>query len=189
MALGRLNVFVSQLDHGCKVDSRTWYVTIYDCDGRVLEWCDRRYVAIPARCGHLDIELPPGCYTVLATWSFAVGPGGIIYGNHFTDHAVAHVCCGEETCVTLFTPSAHRCGILFDVALRVMEARGEGAPAEVVARAREAIQEVMQHLPRPAQQYELGHIDELLDVVLKGPPKEPGTKEKHGEEKHGEREK
>jgi len=81
MSLGRLNVFVSELDHGCKVDSRTWFVTIYDCDGRVFEWCGRRYVAIPARCGHLEIELPPGCYTLLAAWSFAVGPGGIIYEN------------------------------------------------------------------------------------------------------------
>ncbi len=184
MALGRLNVFVSELDHGCKVDSRTWYVTIYDCDGRVLDWCGRRYVAIPARCGHLEIELPPGCYTLLATWSFAVGPGGIIYGNHFTDHAVAHVCCGEETCVTLFTPSAHRCGLLFDIALRVMEARGEGAPAEVVGRAREAIGELLEHLPRPARPFELGHLDELLDVVQKGPKEEkrdPKEGKKHTE--------
>ncbi len=174
MALGRLNVFVSELDHGCKVDSRTWYVTIYDCDGRVLDWCGRRYVAM----------LPPGCYTLLATWSFAVGPGGIIYGNHFTDHAVAHVCCGEETCVTLFTPSAHRCGILFDIALRVMEARGEGAPAEVVGRAREAIGELLEHLPRPARPFELGHLDELLDVVQKGPKEEkrdPKEGKKHTE--------
>lgn len=186
MSLGRLNVFVSELDHGCKVDSRTWFVTIYDCDGRVFEWCGRRYVALPARCGHVEIELPPGCYTLLASWSFAVGPGGIIYGNHFTDHAVAHVCCGEETCVTLYTPSAHRCGILFDVALRVMEARGEGAPAEVVGRAREAIREVLEHLPRPARPFELGHLDELLEVVEKGPREEEKEKDPGGEQRERE---
>jgi hypothetical protein len=170
MGLGRLNIFVSQLDDGCKVDNRTWFVTIYDCDGRVLEWCGRRYAVLPARCGHLEIDVPPGCYTLLAVWSFAVGPGGVIFGNHFTDHAVAHVCCDQTECVTLFAPTAHRCGVIFDVALRVLEQRGEGGPPpEVVGRAREAIREVLNYLPRPGRPYELGNIEELFDVLDNGP--------------------
>lgn len=172
MGLGKLEIFISELDDGCKIDDRTWFVTIYDCDGRVFEWCDRRYVVIPARCGHLEIELPPGSYTLVAVWSFGTTPGGVIFGNHFTDHGVAHICCEQTTCVTLFTPSAHRCGILFDVALRAMEERPEGGPPlEVVGRAREAVQAVLQHLPRPARPLELGHLEELLDV-LKKPPRE-----------------
>lgn len=169
MGLGRLQVFVSELDDACKVDDRTWYVTLYDCDGKVFEWCGRRYVAVAARCGHVELELPPGCYTVVATWSFAVGPGGIIYGNHFTDHGIAYVCCDQNTCVTLFAPSAHRCGILFDVALRVMEQRPQGGPpAEVVQRARAAVREVVEYLPRPARPLELGHLEEMLEVIENG---------------------
>jgi hypothetical protein len=178
MALGRLNVFVSELDHGCKVDSRTWYVTIYGCDGRVLEWCGRRYVAIPARCGHLELQIPPGCYTIVATWSFATGPGGIIWGNHFTDHGVVHVCCGKESCITLFTPSLHRCGVLFDFALRAL-AEGpqeEGPPREAVEGARQAIAELLRHVPAAEQPYELDHLDEHFQVLLEG-----GTEWEEGE--------
>lgn len=178
MSLGKLNVFITELDNGCKVDSRTWFVTIYDCDGRVLEWCGRRFAVIPAPHGHLEIDVPPGCYTLLAVWSFGVTPAGVIFGNHFTDHGVVQVCCGEETCVTLFTPSAHRCGILFDVALQQFQKREGGPPAEVVARAREAIAEVIQFLPRPARPLEQGHLDELLRVVDEGPPKEDDDKKR-----------
>jgi hypothetical protein len=180
MGLGRLNVFVSGLDEPCKIDDRMWYITLYDCDGRVFEWCGRRYGVIPARCGHLELELPPGIYTVLGVWSFGVG-GGHIYGNHFTDHAIAQVCCGEHTCVTLYTPTAHRCGVLFDVALDVLQrhGRGEGGPpAELVDRAREAIRGVLEHLPQPARPFEIGNRDELMKALATPPgedlpPEEP----------------
>lgn len=170
MGLGRLNVFVSGLDEPCKIDDRTWFITLYDCDGEVFKWCGRRYAVIPARCGHLELELPPGIYTAVGVWSFGVG-GGHVFGNHLTDHAIAQVCCGEHTCVTLYTPTAHRCGILFDVALDVLQRHpGEGGPPrEVVARAREAIGEVLNHLPRPANPFELGNLDELMKT-LEQPP-------------------
>jgi hypothetical protein len=171
MGLGKVNVFISELDHGCKVDSRTWYVTIYDCDGRVFEWCGRRYAVLPAPCGHLEVALPPGCYTLVAVWSFATTPGGVIYGNHFTDHGVVHVCCDQTACVTLFTPAAHRCGVLFDVALRVLQQRPDGGPPpELVRRAHDTIQELLTYLPRPAHPMELGHLDELMTVLDKGAP-------------------
>jgi hypothetical protein len=170
MGLGRLNVFVSGLDEPCKIDNRTWYITVYDCEGRVFEWCGRRYGVIPARCGHLELELPPGIYTVLGVWGFGVG-GGHVFGNHLTDHAIARICCGEHTCVTLYAPTAHRCGVLFDVALDVLQRHpGEGGPpAEAVGRAREAIREVLGHLPRPPHAFELGHLDELMKT-LEDPP-------------------
>ena len=181
MGLGKLNVFVSALDDGCKVDSRTWFVTIYDCDGKVVEWCGRRYAVLPAKCGHLEVELPPGCYVLVAVWSFGVSPAGVIFGNHFTDHGVAHVCCDQTTCVTLYTPSAHRCGILFDVALRVLEERGEGGPPpEAVQRAREAVREVLEFLPRPARPLELGHLDELLKVLYQAGKREGGDPKAEG---------
>ena len=182
MGLGRLNVFVSGLDEPCKIDDRTWYITLYDCEGKVFEWCGRRYGVIPARCGHLELELPPGIYTVLGVWSFGAG-GGHIYGNHFTDHAIARVCCGDHTCVTLYTPTAHRCGVLFDVALDVLQqhGRGEGGPPpELVDRAREAIRGVLGHLPQPARPFEIGNRDELMKALATPPgdvPPEPKTHE------------
>ena len=189
MSLGKLEVFVSQLDDGCKVDNRTWFVTIYDCDGHVFEWCGRRYAVLEARCGHLEVELPPGCYTLVAVWSFGTTPAGTIFGNHFTDHGVAQIVCGHTSCVTLFTPSAHRCDILFDVALRVLEQRREGGPPpEVVRRVRDAIGELMPFLPRPGRPLELGHLDELIAVLEKSTStaREASEGTAHDPEKKGE---
>jgi hypothetical protein len=66
MSTSKLNVWVSELDEPCRISNRTWYVTIYTCDGKPLEWCGKRYVVLPARCGHLEVEVPPGCYTISA---------------------------------------------------------------------------------------------------------------------------
>jgi hypothetical protein len=35
-----------------------WYVTIYNCDGKPLEGCGKKYVVLPAKCGHLEVEVP-----------------------------------------------------------------------------------------------------------------------------------
>ncbi|MBI2862045.1 MAG: hypothetical protein HYX89_04425 [Chloroflexi bacterium] len=163
MGMAKLNVWVTDTDDPCSMSNRTWYVTIYDCDGKVLEWCGRRYVVLPARCGHLEVELPPGCYRVNAVWSFSVA-GGIIYVNHFTDSAVVQACCDETTCVTLFNPSTHRCGTILVRAVRDLLLQKAIKP-DVARKVEDALNDLLQQLPRPIKEFELAHLDEIEKLV------------------------
>lgn len=165
MGMAKLNIWISGIDDPCTVSDRTWYVTIYQCDGNVLEWCGRRYVVLPARCGHLEVEVPPGCYYIKAVWSYAVvEPGEVYRANHFTDPAIVQARCEEPTCVKIFAPSAHRCGLIY---LRVV---AELAKAKVIKpalarQAEDAINAVLEYLPRPMYEFELGHADEIERLV------------------------
>ena len=167
MGLATLNVFVSGMDDPCSVDNRTWYVTIYDCDGNVLEWCGRKYVVMRAPCGHLEVEVPPGCYYIKAVWGFVVVTPGLVYRvNHFTDAAIVQACCGQTTCVKLFNPSAHRCGYIYVRALRDL-VKQKAVKPEVARQAEEALQAVLEQLPRPIKEFELGHEEEIVKLVNK----------------------
>lgn len=163
MGMARLNIWVSGLDDPCSMDSRTWYVTIYNCDGKVLEWCNKRYVVLPAPCGHLEIEVPPGCYRIIAVWSFSI-LGGIYYVNHFTDSAVVQACCGEHVCVTLFNPSIHRCGTIFLRAVQDIVLQ-KGADPEAARAVEQAVNKFLGALPPPPRGFELDHLDEIEKLV------------------------
>ncbi len=151
------------MDDPCGVDSRTWYVTIYDCDGRVLEWCGRRYVVIPARCGHAEIEVPPGCYRVNAVWSFRFA-GGIFHVNHFTDSAIVQAGCEQHVCVKLFNPSIHRCGVIFLRAVHDLLEQ-KGIKAEIAQGVERAVKGLLEFVPRPVKGFELDHLDEIEKLV------------------------
>ncbi|MFH2055074.1 MAG: hypothetical protein ABIJ61_03875 [bacterium] len=167
MGLATLNVFVSGIDDPCTVDPRTWYVTIYDCDGNVVEHCGRRYVVLPAKCGHLEVTLPPGCYRVTAVWGFTVVKPGLVYhANHFTDSAIVQVCCNQMTCVKLFNPSAHRCGFIYLRALHDLLAQ-KAIPPKLVEAAEAAITAINKHLGQPEKPFELGHYEEIVKLVKK----------------------
>lgn len=163
MGMAKLNVWVSGLDNPCAVDNRTWYVTIFDCDGHVLEWCGKRYIVLPARCGHLEVDVPPGCYYVKAVWSFKV-VGGIFYGNHFTDAAIVQAACDQTACVKLFTPSLHRCGIIVDRAIQDLVLQ-QGIKPELARQAEAAMNAVLAHVPVPVKGFELDHLDEIEKLV------------------------
>ncbi|WP_299596764.1 hypothetical protein [uncultured Tateyamaria sp.] len=159
MSLANLNVWVTALDDPCKISSRTWYINIYNCDGSILRWCDREYAVIPAPCGHRSIRVPPGCYRINAVWSFRIGDG-FYYVNHFTDSAVVQACCDQHQCVTLFNPSAHRCGRIFLAAVQDA-VQQEAIPNDAAQLAEDGIEQVLKHIPRPARPFELGHLDEI----------------------------
>lgn len=164
MRTAKLNIWISELDDPCRISSRTWYVTIYNCDGKLLQWCDRRYVVLRAKCGHLEVEVPPWCYRISAVWSFGTGAGGIFYGNHFTDSTIVHASCGQETCVTLFTPSAHRCGVIFERAIRDL-ARQKAIKPELAKKAEEVLADVIKTLPSTITEFELGHMEDIERLV------------------------
>lgn len=73
MSTAKLNVWITEIGDPCHFiepsPNENWYVHILDCDGKVLEWCGRRYRDFLAKCGHVEIEVPPGCYTVMASHS------------------------------------------------------------------------------------------------------------------------
>ena len=163
MGMSKLNVWISAMDDPCGISKRTWYVTIYDCDGNVLEWCGRRYVVLPARCGHLEVEVPPGCYYLKAVWSFRIW-GGIYYVNHFTDAAIVQACCNETVCVKLFNPSVHRCGTIVLRAIHNLVKQKAIKPqlAELHA---EALDNILVNVPKPMKRFELDHLDEIEELV------------------------
>ncbi len=175
MGMAKLNVWISGIDDPCSIDSRTWYVTIYNCDGSVLQWCNKRYVVLPAKCGHLEVEVPPGCYYIKAVWSFSFF-GGIYYVNHFTDAGIVQACCGQTTCVTLFNPSLHRCGTIVVRAL-ADALQQKGIKAETAKNADRALNAALAEVPRPKKGFELDHLDEIEKLVrqqeqqLKAPKK------------------
>ncbi len=167
MGLSTLNVFVSGIDDPCSVDNRTWYITIYNCDGSVLDWCGKRYVVMKAPCGHLEVKVPPGCYYVKAVWGFTVVLPGLVYrANHFTDAGIVTLCCDQHACVKLFNPSAHRCGYIYVRALRDLVAQ-KAIGGDLAGNVEAAVDEINQQIGRPAQMFELGHEEEIRKLVDK----------------------
>lgn len=116
--LSEVQFFVGQMDDPCKVDDRNWYITIFNCDGSVLEYAGQQFLMVDAPNGHLSVSIPPGKYSAIAVWNYWVGPDGKYYGNHFTHEAVFQACCAEHKCVWLYNPSIHTCGIVYDQAVQ-----------------------------------------------------------------------
>lgn len=164
--MAKLNIFVSAMDDPCKLSSRTWYITIFDCDGNVFEWCGKRFILIPAKCGHVEVSVPPGCYYIKAVWNFWYYEQGSYYRvNHWTDAAIVQACCEKTTCVRLFNPSVHRCGKIYVRALRDL-VRQKAMKFEVANQAEKAINATLKQIPVPLKKFELG-IEEEIEKLLK----------------------
>lgn len=121
MSTAKLNVWVTEVGNPCKIDNtHQWYVHVLHCNGEVLKWCGREYTNLMTKCGHLHIDIPPGCYMVCATWSPAPGGTSVptTLGNHISHLVTVRADCGDEVCATLFPPTFHWCGIWWLVALR-----------------------------------------------------------------------
>lgn len=174
MSMAKLSIWVSEEEDPCGLTNRTWYVTIYDCDGNVLQWCGKRFLLLRAPCGHLEVEVPPGCYYIKAVWGFTPIVLGRAYRvNHFTDAAIVQACCGETTCVKLFNPTAHRCGIIFLRAVRDL-LRQKLIKAETARNVTQAVEELLGQLPRPVKEFELGHLAEIDKLVEERAAEEKG---------------
>lgn len=138
MAIATLNVYITELGQPCTITNRTWVVAVSHCDGTVLNWSEGRYRrragdpwtpiqphvppstpplpqgwyydSIPADNGHVEIEVPPGCYVIRATMH-SWFTHGVIYGNWATERVIVQACCGEDVCTTLYAPSAIACSV------------------------------------------------------------------------------
>jgi hypothetical protein len=160
-----------------------WSVAVLHCDGKVVNWSEGRYrfhrddpwtkiqfhvpaggtaggwfyEMIPTRDGHVEIELPPGCYVVrgsMHTW-FA---GGVLYGNWATDRAVVQACCGHDVCLTLYAPTAQACVIpILEHVLPLFVKNKIGGPE--VQRAIDAMRALVK--PEQMSNYERGEAEML----------------------------
>lgn len=79
--------------------------------------------------------------------------------------------------MTLYAPTAHRCGIIFLRALKDMEKQKVIKP-ELARKAEEVINEIAKAIPAPLNQFELGHMDEIERMV-----EEQERSQKAGEER------
>ena len=148
MSTSNLDVWVSEVGNPCKIDMNyQWFVHVLNCDGSVLDWCDRRYTNIETTCGHVELEIPPGQYMVCATWSpGAPSPHPFSLGNHISHLQVVRANCADHICVTLFPPTFHWCGIWW---LRALADHAELGTInrERVDQAMEAVRAVLDEVP------------------------------------------
>jgi hypothetical protein len=167
MGTARLNVWVTEIAKACRIEQPFFYPThgrlsksyvhVLHCDGTILEWCGTKYRDLETDCGHVEIEVPPGCYMVCATLGPAEAStkapkakpkpeGGrpSSLGNHISHVAVVRVDCDDHACVTLFQPDMHFCGVWWLTALKHQLDVG----LEVDKGAIRAIEGVLEALPQ-----------------------------------------
>lgn len=113
MSTANLNIWITRFGDACHMeDKEPYFVHIVDCSGRPLKYCGKNYTFLPAKCGHLEVDVPPGCYSVFAGHT-APNPSVPPFGNRLTHVAVVRVNCGDHACVTLFAPALSHCGTWF----------------------------------------------------------------------------
>lgn len=113
---------------------------------------------IPTRDGHVEIELPPGCYTVVGsmhTWFV----NGVLHGNWATDRAVVSACCGQEACVKLYASSFQPCNVIlveFVIPLLVKDKAITAAEGDATIKALRSL-----HKQEELSPFEKGYLDLL----------------------------
>ncbi len=120
MSTAKLNVWITARADACHIDDKEqYYVHITDCHGNPLMWCGTTYTFLKTTCGHLEVEIPPGCYTVFASHTprESVADQYQPFGNLLTHVQVVRANCGDHVCVTLFAPGMHYCGTWFKLAV------------------------------------------------------------------------
>jgi hypothetical protein len=164
MGMAKLNISISAIDNPSGIDDKhQWYVTIFDCFGNVFDWCGKKYVVLPTKYGHLEVEVPPGCYYLKAVRSFSF-VGGIYYVNHLTDAGIVEVSYDETVCVRLFNPGIHRYGTIFGRAINNIVQQKAKTP-ELVNQHKTASNAALATIPKPMKGFELDYIDEIEKLV------------------------
>jgi hypothetical protein len=141
MSTATLNIWITKMGDPCRIeDTIPHFVYVLYCNGEPLVWCKKLYVGMQTTCGHLEVEVPPGCYVVGAVQ----GQGGLVghppsLGNYLTHIAIVRANCGDHVCVTLFDPSFHFCGTWLGSAINThLHGGGQGLPENLVAALRNA---------------------------------------------------
>ena len=175
MGFANLNVWISERDP-CSISLEDWLVLVTDCSGHPIVWCEptaggphfKHGSPFPAPCGHADIKIPPGCYVVSAVrWVFI----GNFFFQFFTDSCVVTVGCDESACVHLYrrTDRQHLHSVV-DAAARLAEE--QTIPRDKAERLREAVEAVLEHLPKTTQDIEQ---EQMIKQLPKPSESKPGS--------------
>lgn len=170
MSMAKLNIVITARADACHIDDKEqYYVHITDCVGQPLKWCGKTYTFLPAKCGHLEVDIPPGCYTVFASHTSQI-PADKKYqpfGNLLTHVQVVRANCGDHICVTLFAPGMHYCGTWFATAVKQNYGVLEQANIDMNL-ARTAVTAVENFMAKLAPE---PYAANVLRTIEQGPPK------------------
>jgi len=167
MGLGTLNVWVHDEGNPCRMSDEVWLVNVTYCSGLLVEWCGKTYGFIEAKCGHTEIELPPGCYIVYALQLLFV-PGSKFPFFRSTHFGMVMVECDCTACVHLYTPTYRQViRPVGDVARTLVEK--QGVPPEKAEQLAKAANAVLENLAKTVQ-------DAALEQLLEDASKKLGTK-------------
>lgn len=159
MGMSKINVWITSAGNPCEITKDLFLVEVLHCNGKILEWCGKTYAYLPTKCGHIELEVPPGCYIIRAAqW---INPKNPYQGNCVTHYGVINASCEHTYCVTLYYPGLHLCWSMFNFALNNMVTE-KVFPAEVI-KAMETIKKELDKLPMTG--FEKEHItrnDELI---------------------------
>lgn len=172
MGLATLNVWIHDEQDTCKISDRVWFVTVTYCNGEVVEWCGHTFFAEPAKCGHAEFQLPPGCYVVRGFRWITFKPFPLFF---FTEHAVVIVGCEESACVHLFTPT-HRQSIGVPGRDVRFVAETQKLPADKIDKFEAAADELLKSMPETAADSAAEKlVQQLADFLKKNPPEGSGS--------------
>jgi hypothetical protein len=144
VGMGRLNVWIHDRESPCKISDETWFVNITYCSGEILEWCGKRFGFLEAKCGHLEVEIPPGCYIVYALQLFWLPrfKFPLFLETHF---AIVMVECDAAACVHLYYPTLRHITRQIGNAGNILAA--EGRAEGLAKRVAEVAGSFLEHLP------------------------------------------
>jgi len=195
MGTGILNIWVSDIADACGTYKRGTAeggggITVLDCRG-VLEWpCGRyqtpkgeweqvpngQYLNLPFECGHLEVEVPPGCYWVIADWTTPLP--GYIHFNYSTHVGIVEVGCDQTACVKLFNPSIRLCWDWFILGMRMVALHG-GADMNRVDEVANLVEgELLRDAPRlPIERTLERRFEDVVEAARRGRG-DPGKRKK-----------
>ena len=153
MGMGRLNVWIHDRHSPCKISDESWLVNITYCSGEILEWCGKNFGFLDAKCGHLEIDVPPGCYVVYAFQLIWLPPSQFPFFRE-THFGIVMVECDASACVQLYFPTLRQIVGQSDSAANIL-ASERGPTAELAKHLADAARALLEQLPKTDHDEEL----------------------------------
>jgi len=168
MGIAALNVWVHDPLDLCRISDEVWSVAVTYCNGNPVEWCGHTYSSEPAKCGHAEFQLPPGCYIVRAYQFFQLNK---LLLFRFSERAIAIVNCDDLGCVHLYNPTYRQLPIGAARAVRFLAA-SEEFPADKVQKFVAASDDLLTDMPEhPVDAADERLVQHLTELIQKNPPK------------------
>jgi hypothetical protein len=185
MGIAKLNIWISDVVDPCRTWKGEGKINIFNCKD-ILEWpCGRyrdpdgrwhpvpnnTYRNLPFKCGHLEVELPPGCY-----WTFAyVSPSPERPYPSFTHIGIVYVNSGESASVKLYNSSFRLCWDSFLIGLKMHALTGEkpDIPTDKIEHIEKNANELLQQIPSHPMESVIERIyDDFLTSAKKAEEKQ-----------------